>query len=140
MIFWFIFRSLNQHFFFWITFFRKLKYFWTNNVQKKTANSSKFERTNLFFWNKFWKNDRRILKESYSIKRPIPVRKYLSFQSYQIRPSDSYSIIIVIVFVKNENKYYYYCCKKISYLSRVLRARQIIEFGKANYFNTYLKT
>ncbi len=46
--------------------------------------------------------------------------------------------IIVIVINKNANKYYcYYCyCIKISYLSRFLLVPQIIEFGKANYFNT----
>ena len=71
-VFGFIFSSLNQLFFFWLTFFRNSKIFQKNIIQKKVQRRPKFKRMTFFFRNEFRKNDHLILKECYLIKQPIP--------------------------------------------------------------------
>jgi hypothetical protein len=50
------------------------------NVQSRPP----FERTLLFDRNKFWKNNRRIWKECYLIKQPIPSCTGVQFMLYKI--------------------------------------------------------
>jgi hypothetical protein len=68
-IFSFEYRSFEKRCFFCSFEFRS---FWKNVIWKNVQSRPPFEQTSLFDWNKFRKNNRRISKERYSIKQPIP--------------------------------------------------------------------
>ena len=72
------------HFFVRITFFRIFR---KNDFRKNVQSRPIFERTIVFFRNEFWKNDRRISKERYSIKWPIPVLFVCGLKSRHIAKS-----------------------------------------------------